>query len=136
MWTNHVTIGSGLHKGSKLDVILWERLDDFIFGEQHHPLYPCRFDDEVIRQNLPNSLRSPRAQSATLVVRFDLLPSILHCLWISPLIFLLHLNFFFTIHRSNHFDMSFISVHVLFVRKYMSIYVIQGLRSIIHYLVV
>jgi hypothetical protein len=62
VWTYHVTTGSGIHKSSKLVVILWERLDDFIFGEEHHPLYPCRFNVEVIRQNLPNSLRSPRAQ--------------------------------------------------------------------------
>jgi hypothetical protein len=35
-------------KSSKLVVILWEMLDDFIFGEEHHPLYPCRFNVEVI----------------------------------------------------------------------------------------
>jgi hypothetical protein len=90
VWTDHVTNGSGVHKSSKLVVILWERLDDFIFGEEHHPLYPCRFNVEVIRRNLPNSLRSPHAHSAALVVRFDLLPSIFHYLWFSPLIFLLH----------------------------------------------
>ena len=90
VWTDHVTIGNGLHKGSKLVVILWERLDDSIYGEEHHPLYPCRFNAQVIRQNLPNSLRSPRAHSAALVVRFNLLPSNLHCLWFSTLIFLLH----------------------------------------------
>ena len=89
VWTDHVTTGSGLHRGSKLAVILCERLDSFIFGEEHHPLYPCRFNAQVIRQNLPNSLRSPRAHRAALVVRFDLLPSKLHCLWFSTLIFLL-----------------------------------------------
>jgi len=80
VWTDHVTTGNGLHRGSKLAVILWERLDDFISGEEHHPLYPCRFNAQVIRRNLPNSLRSPRAHSAALVVRFDLLPSNLHSL--------------------------------------------------------
>ena len=91
VWTDHVTFGSGLHRGSKLVVVLWERLDDFISGEQHRPLYPYGFNVKVIRRNLPNSLRSPRAHSAALLVWFDLLPSILHCqLWFSPLIFLLH----------------------------------------------
>ena len=97
VWTNHVTNGSGLLKSSKLVVILWERLDDFIYGEEHHPLYPCRFNAKVIRRNLPNSLRSSRAHSAALVVMFDLLPSILHCLWFSPLIFSLA-SFLTTIH--------------------------------------
>ena len=73
VWTNHVTHGKGRHKGSRMSLILWDRLDDFISGEQHHPLYPCRFNAEVIRRNLPNSLRSPRACSPALVVRFDLL---------------------------------------------------------------
>jgi hypothetical protein len=80
VWTNHVTTGNSLHRGSKLAVILWERLDDFISGEEHHPLYPCRFNAQVIRRNLPNSLRSPRAHSAALVERFDLLPSNMHSL--------------------------------------------------------
>ena len=80
VWTDHVTTGNGLHKNSKLAVILWERLDDFISGEEHHPLYPCKFNVEVIRRNLPNSLRSPRAHSAALAVRFDFLPLILNCL--------------------------------------------------------
>ena len=62
LWTDHVTTRIGIHKSSKLIVILWERLDDFIFGEEHHPLYPCIFNVEDIRRNLPNSLRSPRAQ--------------------------------------------------------------------------
>lgn len=74
-WTNHVTNGKGRHKGSKLAVILWDRLHDFISGEQHHPLYPCKFRAEVIRRNLPNSLRSPRAHSPALVIRLGLLSS-------------------------------------------------------------
>ena len=90
MWTDHVTIESGLLKNLKLVVILWERLDDFNSGEEHHSLYPCRFNAKGIRRNMPNSLRSSRAHSAALVVRFDLLPSIFHCLWFSPLINLLH----------------------------------------------
>ena len=73
VWTNHITHGKGRHKGSRMALILWDRLDDFISGEQHHTLYSCRFNAEVIRRNLPNSLRSPRAYSPALVVRFDLL---------------------------------------------------------------
>ena len=80
VWTDHVTTGNGLHGGSKLVVILCERLDNFISREEHHLLYPCRFNAQVIRRNMPNSLRPPRAHSASLVVRFHLLLSNLHCL--------------------------------------------------------
>jgi hypothetical protein len=131
MWTDHVTTGSGVHKSSKLVVILWEMLDDFIFGEEHHPFYPCRFNVEVIMWNMPNSLRSPHAHSSALVIRFHLLPSILHCLWFFPLIFLLH-RFLTTINWSNYLHMSFIDIHVLFVKNYMPIYVIHSSRPIIH----
>ena len=73
VWTDHMTNGKGIQKTSKLAVILWDRLKDFISGEEHHPLYPCKFRAEVIRRNLPNSLRSPRAHSPALVVRLDFL---------------------------------------------------------------
>lgn len=73
VWTDHVTHGKGRHKASRLAVIPWDRLQDFISGEEHHPLYPCKFRAEVIRRNLPNSLRSPRAHSPALVVRLDFL---------------------------------------------------------------
>ena len=69
VWTDHVTHGKGKHKPSKMAFILWDRLKDFISGEQNHTLYPCKFNPEVIRRNLPNSLRSPRACSPALVIR-------------------------------------------------------------------
>ena len=72
-WTDHVTTGKGRHKGSKMAFIPWDRLEDFISGEENNPIYPCKFNSEVIRRNLPNSLRSPRAYSPSLVVRSDLL---------------------------------------------------------------
>ena len=50
-------------------------LNDFILGEQHHPLYPYKFNVEVIRRNLLNSMRSLRAHIVSLVIWFDLLIS-------------------------------------------------------------
>ena len=73
VWIDHITHGNGRHKGSRMALILWDRLDDFISGEQNHTLYPCRFNVEVIRRNLPNSLRSPRAYRRAHVVRSNLL---------------------------------------------------------------
>ena len=58
-------------------------LNDFILGEQHHPLYPYRFNVEVIRRNLLNLMRSLRAHIVSLVVWFDLLLSF-------PLLFVVH----------------------------------------------
>ena len=76
VWADHITHGKGRHKGSRMALILWDRLTNFISGEQHHPLYPCRFNIDVIRRNLPNSLRSPRTHSPAVVVRFDLFLSL------------------------------------------------------------
>ena len=70
VWTDQVTNGKGKYKTSKVAVIFWDRLDDFIQGEQHHPLYPCKFTKETIRVNGPNTLRKPRANSPALLVRF------------------------------------------------------------------
>jgi hypothetical protein len=72
LWTDHVTYENGRHKPSRMALIPWDRLGDFISGEEHNPLYPCRFNHDVIRRNLPNSLRSPRAHSPAIVIRFYL----------------------------------------------------------------
>lgn len=69
IWTDHVTCGKGKYKSSKLAIILWDRLDNFIKGEQNHPHFPCKYTKETMRVNLPNSLRSPSANSAALLLR-------------------------------------------------------------------
>ena len=72
LWTDHVTHGKGKHKPSRMALIPWERLGDFLSGEENNPLYPCKFNHDVIRRNLPNSLRSPRAHSPAIVIRLNL----------------------------------------------------------------
>ena len=42
VWTDHVTNGKGRHKASRLAVILWDRLKDFISGEEHHASLPMQ----------------------------------------------------------------------------------------------
>ena len=76
VWTNHVTHGQGIHKTSLLATILWDRLDDFIKGEQQHPQFPCKFTKDIVRVNLPHSLRTPRAHSPAIILMFDLLPTL------------------------------------------------------------
>jgi len=76
VWTNHVSQGQGIQKTSKLAVILWDRLEDFIKGEQQHPQFPCTFNKNIVRVNLPHSLRTPRAHSPAIVLRFDILPTL------------------------------------------------------------
>lgn len=76
VWTNHVSQGQGIQKTSKLAVILWDRLEDFIKGEQQHPHFPCTFNKNIVRVNLPHSLRAPRAHSPAIVLRFDILPTL------------------------------------------------------------
>ena len=70
LWTDLVTNGKGKYRTSKVAKIFWDRLADFIQGEQHDPLYPCKFTKETLRVNGPNSLRKPRANNPALLVRF------------------------------------------------------------------
>ena len=72
LWTDHATQGRGRHRPSKMALIPWDRLGDFLSGEEHNPLYLCRFNHDVIRRNLPNSLRSPRVHSPATVIRLYL----------------------------------------------------------------
>ena len=74
VWTNHITQGQGKRKSSLLAIILWDRLNDFIKGEEQYPQFPCNFTKEIVRVNLPHSLRTPRAHSPAIILRFDLLP--------------------------------------------------------------
>jgi hypothetical protein len=69
VWTDHVTYGKGKYKSSKLAIILWKILDDFIEGEQTNPRFSCKYTKKTMRVNLPNSLRPPRAHSLALLLR-------------------------------------------------------------------
>lgn len=90
VWTNHASQGQGIQKTSMLSVILWDRLEDFIKGEQQHPQFPCNFTKEIVRLNLPNSLRTPRAHSPAIVLRYDLLSTL--TLHLSALFFMFCLS--------------------------------------------
>jgi hypothetical protein len=76
VWTNHVSQEKGKQKTSMLVVILWDRLQDFIAGEQQHPQFPCNFTKEIVRVNLPHSLRTSRAHSPAIVLRYELLSTL------------------------------------------------------------
>jgi hypothetical protein len=56
VWTSHVTDNQGIHKTFILVVILWDRLEDFIEGEQQCPHFPCNLTKDIVRVNLPHSL--------------------------------------------------------------------------------
>ena len=47
VWTYRVSNGRGWHKPSKLAVILWDRLEDFICGHQHYPFYPHKLNLQI-----------------------------------------------------------------------------------------
>jgi hypothetical protein len=53
---------------------MWDRLEDFIKGEQQHSHFPCNFTKDIVHVNLPHFLQTPRAHSPELVLRSDLLP--------------------------------------------------------------
>ena len=62
-WTQQVLSGNGRYNTIKYAVIPWERLQDFIVGEQNNDLFPSKFTKEIIKTNPPNSLSNPRANS-------------------------------------------------------------------------
>jgi hypothetical protein len=69
VWTPHVSSGKGRYNNHCDAVIQWKRLDDFVVGEQTNEVFPCKFTKDVIRQNRPNSLSNPRANSAAIAIR-------------------------------------------------------------------
>ncbi len=47
MWSPHFTSGHGLYRVAKIIVIPWNRLEDFVEGEQNNPDFPCKFTDAL-----------------------------------------------------------------------------------------
>ena len=74
-WTQQVLSGNGRYNTINYVVIPWERLHDFIVGEQNNDLFPCKFTKKIIKKNLPNSLSNPRANTpsiaTTLCIHFN-----------------------------------------------------------------
>lgn len=68
-WAPHVNVGRGVQKQVKVAVISWDRLNDFIEGEQTDPQFPTTFTREVMKKQAPATLSHPRGNSSTLQVR-------------------------------------------------------------------
>ena len=47
VWTYHVTSGKRKYKTSMLVIIIWNKLDDLIKGEQHYAHFPCKYTKEI-----------------------------------------------------------------------------------------
>ncbi len=71
LWLPHVTSGHGLYNTVEIAIIPWDRLNDFIEGEQNNLNFSCKFmrTKDHIRSSTPNTLTHPRANFATLVYR-------------------------------------------------------------------
>ncbi len=74
MWLPHLTNGHGLYKEVKIGVVPWNRLKDFVEGEQNNPNFPCKFTriKDHIRSSTPSMLTHPKANYATLVYKCKL----------------------------------------------------------------
>jgi len=70
VWIDHVTNGKEEYISSLLVVILWDKSNNVINGEQHRPQYPCKCTKYIFRVNLPNSLKTPPANIPTLLLRY------------------------------------------------------------------
>ena len=70
VWIDHVTNGMGQYITSIFVVVLWDKSNGVINGEQHHPRYPCKYTKDIFKVNSPNSLKTPRANIPTLLLRY------------------------------------------------------------------
>jgi hypothetical protein len=68
VWTPHVSSGNGRYNTHYYAMIQWKMLDDFVVGEQTNEVFHCKFIKNIIRQNCPNSLSNPRANSAAIAI--------------------------------------------------------------------
>jgi len=61
LWLPHVTSGHGLYNNAEIAVIPWDRLKDFIEGDQNNFDFQCKFvkTKDHIRSSTPNTLTHP-----------------------------------------------------------------------------
>lgn len=68
-WLPIQTQSAGQYFHHEIAVIPWSRLEDFRTGEGMDKMFPCRFTKETLKKRLPGSLSTPRANSASKVIR-------------------------------------------------------------------
>ena len=64
-WTQQVLFGNGCYIINYV-VIPWERLYDYIVGEQDNDIFLCKFTKKIVKKNLPNSLSNQRANNPSI----------------------------------------------------------------------
>lgn len=68
-WIPIRTQSAGQYFLHEVAVIPWSRLDDFRNGEGMDKMFPCRFTKETLKKRPPGSLKTPRANSASKVIK-------------------------------------------------------------------
>lgn len=68
-WLPHTSTGKGSFVDSEIATIPYDRLKDFVEGEQQNPNFPCKFIRRVQRKNAPGSLAFSRACSPSQIIQ-------------------------------------------------------------------
>jgi hypothetical protein len=68
-WEHFVTSGARHNVASEVAVVPWDRLQDFVDGEQSSKTYPCKFLKGITKRNPPGSLERPRAYSPMIQIQ-------------------------------------------------------------------
>ena len=67
--TPHVSFGKSRLNTYYYIVIQSKLLDDFVVGEQTNEVFPCKLTKDIIRQNHPNPLSNPQANSVAIGIK-------------------------------------------------------------------
>lgn len=67
-WLPHRTIGKESYIDSQIVAIPWNRLEDFVQGEQQNPEFPCKFNRQVQWRNDPRMLAFSQACSPNQII--------------------------------------------------------------------
>ena len=70
LWRPLLTHGGGQRRLNDLAIISWERLQDFVDGENNNPEFPCRFTKETMERNPQGSVKLVRPNTFSVQIKY------------------------------------------------------------------
>ena len=70
LWRPILSQGCGHRRLNDVAVIPWERLQDFVDGENNNPEFPCRFTKEMLKKNPLGSVKLVRPNTCSVQIKY------------------------------------------------------------------
>ena len=70
LWRPILSHGCGYRRVNDVAVIPWERLHDFVDGENNNPEFPCRFTKEMLKINPLGSVKLVRPNTCSVQIKY------------------------------------------------------------------